>query len=354
MPRIWGARSLAPLYPEESNLPEPVGEAWLTGVDCKVASGPFMGKTLGEAWREMPPEWRGTRFTEPCGFPILVKFIFPNDKLSIQVHPNDTYAAAHEQAAGGRGKTEMWHVVQAEPGAHVLVGTKLGVTKQQVLGSISENRLENFLEKLSVYNGDTFFIPAGTPHTIGAGMTLCEVQEYSDLTYRLYDYGRTDAKGNPRELHVEKALDVMQFGKTTGGKIASLQLFSGSHRREGKRILLSACRYFAVERWEFYKSIGGTAVRTGFSFEIMVALNGNGQLSWWNKSEIDWKERRKYGHMDFQPGQCWFIPACLAATPAAPTHATILCAYVPELSALRSELKVEHHSEAAIAETVFD
>src|SRR5256884_8493044 len=103
-------RSLAPLFPEKTNLPEPIGEAWLTGIDCKIVTGPYAGKTLGEAWREMPPEWRGTRCSDPDYFPILVKFIFPDDKLSIQVHPDDAYAAIHEKAAGGRGKTEMWHV----------------------------------------------------------------------------------------------------------------------------------------------------------------------------------------------------------------------------------------------------
>ena len=185
----------------------------------------------------MPPEWRGTRFTEPGDFPILVKFIFPNDKLSIQVHPDDAYAAAHEKAAGGRGKTEMWYVVSAEHDSYVLAGTKPGVSKQQFLEAISSQTLENLLERHSVYNGDTFFVPAGTPHTIGPGMILCEVQEYSDLTYRVYDYGRIDAKGKPRELHVQKALQV-----------PSLPLYSGSYGIGGKRMLLSACRYFAVER----------------------------------------------------------------------------------------------------------
>ena len=354
VPRIWGARSLAPLYPEKSNLPEPIGEAWLTGVDCKVASGPFAGKTFGEAWQEMPPEWRGTRFAEPGDFPILVKFIFPTDKLSIQVHPDDAYAAAHEKSAGGRGKTEMWHAVQAEPGAHVLVGAKRGVTKQLVFDAISQNTLENLLEEHSVYNGDTFFVPAGTPHTIGPGMILCEVQEYSDLTYRLYDYGRTDAKGNPRELHVEKALEVMHLGKTDGGKVPSLPLYSGGYGMGGKRTLLSACRYFAVERWEFYKNMGGTALRKGSSFDLLIVLNGKGQIGWWNNGETDWNEHRKGGRADFQAGQCWFVPACLAIAPGTAPHAAMLRAYAPDLTALRSELKIEHHSEATIAKTVFD
>lgn len=356
VPRIWGARSLVPLYPEKSNLPEPIGEAWLTGIDCKVASGPFAGKTLEEAWREMPPAWRGVRFTEPGDFPILVKFIFPKDKLSIQVHPDDAYAAAHEQAAGGRGKTEMWHVVQAEPGASVLVGTKAGVTKQLVLDAIEDNILENLLEKQPVYNGDTFFVPAGTPHTIGPGMILCEVQEYSDLTYRLYDYGRTDAKGNSRELHIEKALEVMKFGKIAGGKIPPLSIHtarrSHSKFKVGRNVtLLAACRYFSVERGEFYESI---SIGSGgeFAFDILVVLNGKGKIGWRGTA---WKKGQDgQGSADFQAGQCWFIPAPLGVTPKPVSHATILRAYVPDLAVLRSALKIEGHSKAAIAGTLFE
>src|SRR5450755_1932058 len=145
-PRIWGARSLAPLFPEKSNLAEPLGEAWLTGVDCRVAGetsgGPFSGKTLGEAWRQMPAEWRGQQFTLAGVFPLLVKFIFPTDKLSIQVHPDDAYAAVHEIAAGGRGKTEMWHIVSAESGAQVLLGLKPGVDKQKFLEAVERHTLE--------------------------------------------------------------------------------------------------------------------------------------------------------------------------------------------------------------------
>jgi mannose-6-phosphate isomerase len=347
VPRIWGARSLAPLYPEKTVLSEPIGEAWLTGIDCKVASGPFAGKTLGEAWREMPVDWRGSNFQRPCDFPLLVKFIFPMDKLSIQVHPDDAYAAAHEQAAGGRGKTEMWHVVLAERGAHVLIGTKPGVSKRQVLDAIAGNTLENLLEKHLVYNGDTFFVPAGTPHTIGPGMVLCEVQEYSDLTYRVYDYGRKDAKGRPRDLHVQKALEVMHLGQTTGGKVPSLPLYSGSSGVWGKRTLLSACRYFAVERWEFYKNMGGISLRKGFSFDLLVVLNGKGQMGWSNNTQIAWKERHKWGRGDFQAGQCWFVPACLAVAGAAP-HAAMLRAYVPDLTELKT------YREEDIGRTVFD
>jgi len=338
VPRIWGAHSLAPLYPGKSNLPDPIGEVWLTGVDCKVASGPFSGKTLGEAWREMPPEWRGERFTGQGGFPILVKFIFPKDKLSIQVHPDDTYASKHEQAAGGRGKTEMWYAVNAEPGAHVFVGTKPGVTKQQFLDGIANHTLENLLEKHPVYNGDTFFVPAGIPHTIGPGMILCEVQEYSDLTYRVYDYGRLDATGKPRELHVEKAMEVMRFGKQKVEKVLSLSMWSGDQREGGgKRTLLTACPYFTVERWELYQHFL-TYQPTGLQFNIHVILAGNGQYD---------------RNTKFQAGECWFIPAPLTGIPNATRHTTMLRAYVQDLDVIRKELKIQKCSPVEIASTVF-
>src|SRR5215472_9005860 len=135
-------RSLAPLFPEKTNLPEPIGEVWLTAVDCKISTGPFAGKTLGEAWREMPPEWRGTSLQSEENFPLLLKFIFPSDKLSIQVHPDDRYASLHEAAAGGRGKTEMWHVISAEPGARLLAGLKPGVAREDFRASLANQTLE--------------------------------------------------------------------------------------------------------------------------------------------------------------------------------------------------------------------
>ena len=184
-PRIWGAKSLAPLFPEKTNLAEPLGEAWLTGVDCQISNGPFSGKTLGAAWREMPADWRGTRLTSVQDFPLLVKFIFPTDKLSIQVHPDDAYASVHEKAAGGRGKTEMWHIVSAQPGARLLAGLKSGVTKEKFLEALAAHTLEDVFESHEVHAGETFFIPAGTPHTIGPKMVICEIQEYSDITYRV-------------------------------------------------------------------------------------------------------------------------------------------------------------------------
>src|SRR6266513_2144843 len=176
-----------------SLAPEPLGEAWLTGVDCRIASGPFVGRTLGAAWTEMPVEWRGGQLVANETFPLLVKFIFPTEKLSLQVHPDDAYASVHERAAGGRGKTEMWHAVSTTAGAQLLLGLKPGVDKEKFRQGLASHKLEELFETHAVRTGDTFFVPAGTPHSIGPNMVVCEVQEYSDLTYRVYDFARIDA-----------------------------------------------------------------------------------------------------------------------------------------------------------------
>jgi len=335
-PRIWGSRSLAPIYPDKTNLPEPLGEAWLTGVDCKVASGPLAGQSLGDAWTAMPPDWRGSRLASHKDFPLLVKFMFPRDKLSIQVHPDDAYAAVHEQAAGGRGKTEMWHAISSDPGASLLLGLKEGIGKQQFLEAMRANSLEDVFQSYSVTAGDTFFVRPGTPHTIGPGMILCEVQQYSDLTYRIYDYGRVDARGRPRELHVEKALEVMNFGAPVPGKVAPLHL-------PGERVhktLLAACRYFATERWDFRATVEAE-LRTD-CFELYVILNGTGYFHWPGEP------------LPYQRGQCWLIPAALRKLSLQPEQSTTLIrTYVPDLRRLSLDLRQAAFPETRLAQTVF-
>ena len=335
-PRLWGSRSLAPIYPEKTNLAEPLGEAWLTGVDCKIASGPFAGKKLSDAWAAMPAEWRGTRLASVRDFPILVKFIFPQDKLSIQVHPDDTYAASYEQSAGGKGKTEMWHAVSAEPGASLLLGLKPGTDKQKFLDAMKDGKLEEIFQSHSVSAGDTFFVAAGTPHTIGPRMILCEVQEYSDLTYRLYDYGRVDGHGRPRELHIDKALAVMNFDAPAPVKLAALHL-------PGERVhktLLAACPYFAAERWEFRASVQAQSMPD--RFELFVILDGTGHIHWQGSP------------LAYRRGQCWFIPATLGSFSLHPEQSTsVIRTYVPDLARLRTELRQAAIPETWLAQTIF-
>jgi mannose-6-phosphate isomerase len=311
-PRPWGSRSLAPFFPEKSGLGEPLGEAWMTGGDCRFANGPFAGRELRVAWREMPPEWAGTLSDTGRDFPLLVKFIFPAEKLSVQVHPDDEYAAAHEMAAGGRGKTEMWYAMRARAGAEVLVGLKPNVTRESFARAIADGTAEDCLVRVPVSTGDAIFVPAGTAHTIGPGMVLCEIQEQSDLTYRVFDYNRRDTQGRARELHIEKALDVMRFGKQLGGKLEPVRI-----QEEGaEKAYFVSCPYFETCRWEFEGPVlmGSSAE----CFDLLVFLDGSGAIRWQSEQ------------VNFGPAQAWMIPAGLGAYQIAPLGRTsLLRTFVP-------------------------
>jgi mannose-6-phosphate isomerase len=338
MPRIWGARTLAPIYPEKTNLPVPIGEAWLTGSESKIETGALAGP-LNQAWQKMPPEWRGTDFASqrvPREFPLLVKFLFPTDQLSIQVHPDDAYAQQNE-TPGAVGKTEMWHVVSAEPGATLLLGLTPEVDREKFQSAIKLGGLEKFFEHLPVSPGDTFFVPSGTPHTIGAGMILCEVQQNSDLTYRLYDFHRLDAKGNPRELHIEKGMAVIDFAHRKGGKVTPVPLPSPNG---AKQSLLVACPYFATERWDF--SAPHQANPDPARFELLVILRGRGSI------------QATGGSHSYRQGECWFIPANLgefSMVPESPT--SILCTYLPLISEMRDKLSRIGVPNFAIEQVLF-
>ncbi len=334
-PRIWGQRSLAPWYPDKVNLKEPLGEAWLTAFDSRVSNGPFVSKTLREMWHAMPAEWRGMRHASVAEFPVLIKFIFPSDKLSIQVHPGDAYAAKYEQNAGGRGKTEMWHLVWAKSGAEILFGLNPGVNQQVFLKALSDHTVENLLPHIPVHAGDTYFVPAGTQHAMGAGLVVCEIQEYSDLTYRVYDFGRVDSSGKPRELHIEKALEVTNFGAGRGGKIEPLAL----HSPDAKKYLLAACEFFATERWDCNRT---TPIESDpEEFQIFVILEGTGAF---HDSERAFP---------YRPGEAWFLPATLPTTLLQPDAvSSVLRVTVPDTGALRRQLRNQGFEDQAISRVV--
>jgi len=320
-----------------TELPEPLGEAWLTDVQCHIANGAFRGKTLDDAWMRMPADWQGERCTDMPHFPLLVKFIFPTDKLSIQVHPDDDYAEKHEFTAGGRGKTEMWHAVSAQGEAKLFLGLKPSVTRQKFSAAVGSNELEAFFQEYTVESADTFFVPAGTPHSIGPGMILCEVQEYSDLTYRVYDYERRDAQGKPRPLHIQKALDVIRFDAPQVGKVRPLRW--GSQKMEIS--LLAACRYFATERWRLTERFFARPQTD--SFNLVVVLSGGGELVWAG-------DKARYGR-----GECWFMPASLREYEIVPSAETILIrTFVPDLECLRQNLRGLGVADGRIRDTVFD
>jgi mannose-6-phosphate isomerase len=251
--RIWGTRDLRPWYDfavgTEPGL-SPIGEVWLTGDSCKVSTGSQAGKTLGQVFAEQSRAMLGPDAPESIqgASPLLMKVIFAQEKLSVQVHPDDRLAQKYGQP---RGKTECWYALAAEPGAEVAAGLKPGTTLEQVERGVADGTLEKSLEVLPVAAGDMVYVDAGTVHAIWPGSVLLETQQNCDLTYRLYDYGR------PRELHVAKALEAIRL-ETAAGKIAPVEL--------ADRIVLVDRKYFSVER------IVVNGVRTGAS------MNGTHEL----------------------------------------------------------------------------
>ena len=319
VPRIWGARNLAPLFPDKQSLPEPIGEAWLTGNDCRFADGPFAGEKLGDAWPRMSDEWSDKNVSRDVPFPLLVKFLFPEEKLSVQVHPDDDYARKNEGAAGAVGKTEMWYVIAAREGAEVRVGLRPGVDRECFRRAIADGRAEGCLERVAVHAGDTIFVPAGTVHTIGPGMTICEIQQNSDVTYRVFDFNRSTPEGKGRELHIDKSMDVIRFGAQRGGKVAPVEV---KNSRNSVSILVQ-CAHFAVLRSVFAEP--EHRVKAESLMEILVVLEGRGKI------EIPGAQ----AEMEYMRAQTWLVPAVIRDLRFVPeSRTTMLHAYVPtEISA---------------------
>ena len=226
--RVWGFDDLRPWYNREAH-DAPIGEVWLTGDECLVATGPHTGKKLGALFSESPDALLGPGVPSGAS-PLLVKVIFAREKLSVQVHPDDAMAQKYGQP---RGKTECWYALSAGVGAEVAVGLKDGTTLGQVREEINDGTLESSLNLLPVETGDMIFVDAGTVHAIWPGSILLETQQNCDITYRMFDYGR------PRELHIEKSLEALKF-ETRAGKIKPVEWVD--------RTLLIDVEYFRVER----------------------------------------------------------------------------------------------------------
>lgn len=230
--RIWGVRDLAPWY-DYSVGEEPIGEVWLSGDDCTVDSGPFKGTSLATVFAEHGEALLGAGSAHAVRFPLLMKVLFPQEKLSVQVHPDDALAAQFHGEP--HGKTECWYALEAEPEAKVALGFRTGVTADDVRAAIEQKTLEELLNWIPVSKGDMIFVDAGTVHAIGPGLVLLETQQNSDMTYRLYDYGR------PRELHLEESFRAMRM-ETAAGKVAP--------QAQENSTLLIGSRYFIVDRTE--------------------------------------------------------------------------------------------------------
>ena len=338
--RPWGSRSLKPYFPEKSGLAEPVGEAWMTGHDSRFANGPFSGQALRTAWPQMAAGWRGTSLDPKGDFPLLVKFLFTEDKLSLQVHPDDIHAAQYEMESGGRGKTEMWYALRARSGAEVMVGLRPEVTAEDFRRCLDNGAAEECLIHVPMQTGDAIFVPAGAAHAIGPGLLLCEIQQHSDITYRVYDYNRPGIDGKLRPLHIEKALQVMHFGPQKGGKIEPVRV-----RHKGvTETYLAACPYFATAKWEF--SEAAFQETDPGHFDLLIFIKGHGEIHWHGQ---DSAQRAAY-----RPTEVWLVPACLGRYRLEPSSRTaLLRTYVPpNLKELAAELASCGMAESEISRLI--
>lgn len=299
---LWGGERLKDDYSKDFDF-SPLAETW----ECSthddglsvVASGEAAGRTLKEVLKENP-DFIGTAYKNPDGeLPILIKFIDAAKPLSVQVHPSDEYAA--EKEGGQRGKSEMWYVMEATEDASLFYGFSHKITKETVRKNIESPNFVRYLQKVRVKKNDVFYIPSGTVHAIGAGCLIAEIQESSNLTYRLYDYGRVGKDGKPRELHLEKALDVANLDEAGDVRqpIRVLRFRPGYASEQ-----ICQCKYFKTERillnTESCKNLAAIQQKET-SFQVLLCMGGCGSLSFGRGLEED--------GFNFFKGDCIFIPA---------------------------------------------
>lgn len=292
---LWGGTRLRDEYGKKIDL-TPLAETWECSVHpdgpSHIMNGEFKGWTLAEVLAQHP-EYLGTK-VKKGQLPVLVKFIDAKKDLSVQVHPDDEYARVYEHQ---NGKTEMWYVIDADEGASLIYGFQHKVTPETLQEAVDTGTLDKHLQKVEVHKGDVFYVPAGTVHGIGAGILIAEIQESSNVTYRVYDYNRVDKNGKKRELHFDKAVQVMNMGIAPEAKQKSRLV---KHYPGCSRELLCRCKYFETERIQVTKGFSFSVKEE--SFQILMCLDGYGQVE---TMDADQKPVR------FSKGETMFLPASL-------------------------------------------
>lgn len=270
---IWGGNRLREEYGKVSDA-DKIAESWELSChkdgESVIANGEFKGKTLSEYIEAGGKEVLGGNCRKFEYFPILIKLIDAKDNLSVQVHPNNEYALRVE---GEYGKTEMWYIVDCDPGAELLYGFKENISKEEFERRIKDNTLLEVTNSVPVHKGDVFFIESGTLHAIGKGILIAEIQQNSNTTYRIYDYGRVGADGKPRQLHVDKAVEVTEL---TPPKYPA-KAMGEPEQRDGYTVqLLSRCEYFRVNKVCIEEKCTLEAEKQ--SFNSILVLDGEGEI----------------------------------------------------------------------------
>lgn len=297
MEKIWGGRRLAKVI-GKTLPPGKIGESWeasthRNGVST-IASGSLKDLKLDRAITMHTKEMLGERIVSR-GYdtlPVLVKFIDASDKLSVQVHPDDNYAKINEN---DHGKTEMWYILYAEPNAQLIYGLKEGTTREMLGSAIEHGEAEKYLRYVDISIEDVLFVPAGTVHAILGGVVLLEIQQSSDSTYRLYDWGRLGFNGKPRPLHIKKALDVINYDYNGNVKKAK-----GEKTKYGDVSILAESLYFTVKRYRIKKDFK-IKESPEDRFYIFIITKGSGKMQWANTDSNS-------SYLDYKRGDTFFIP----------------------------------------------
>ena len=291
---VWGGEKIAP-FKGVNTQQKNIGESWeLSGVkgnESVVAEGPLAGRTITSLAEEYKGALLGEKVYAATGteFPLLIKFIDARDDLSIQVHPDDALAA--ERHNGSKGKTEMWYVVQADEKAHLMSGLNKEITPEEYAAKVADNTITDVLHDYDVHDGDVFFLPAGRIHSIGSGCFIAEIQQTSDITYRIYDFGRLGLDGKPRELHTELSKAAIDYTVLPDYKTQ----YQSIKNQENE---LVSCKYFTTSLYELDKEV--TKDMSGLdSFVIAICVEGSGSLT---DSEAN--------AVSLRQGETVLIPAC--------------------------------------------
>ncbi len=309
--RLWGGSRLQAFVPgfDKVQTKEPLGEAWLVYAENKIANGALAGQTLQQVASTYGVELLGTKSMARYGtkVPLLAKFLDPAQWLSIQVHPDDTYALSKEASTGYLGKTEAWYVLAAKEDSQIIWGFKQEVTQEQVREAIANGTLENLLNYVSVKTGDVIYNPAGMVHALGPDVFIFEIQQSSDLTYRLYDFNRKDSSGKLRELHVDKALEVSSLSSSGAANVTPRRL-------SGDATELVRSEFFVAEKWEIRGSL--PMETRDESLELLTVIEGT--LTLQTQKEL----------LEFARAESVVLPASFGAYEVS-GNAVFLRCYVP-------------------------
>jgi mannose-6-phosphate isomerase len=351
-PKIWGREDLSPIFSAAGETDSPaskkaeisrgaskagelIGEVWSTDDTSRFLNGPVAGLTLAEASEKYGPELHG-RAWEGSRFPLLAKFIFTSEWLSVQVHPDDDYARVHDP--GNVGKCEMWYILQADAGAEILLGVKPGITREALKAAFEKGSSKQYLGRHYPKADEAIFVPPGTVHALGPGLVLFEVEQNSDLTYRLDDYGRVGLDGKPRPLHLAKGMDVIREDLPACWRLPRWEF----QEPFGTLRYITACRYFAVE--EIFLRKMATFKSSPQRVEVYSVLKGEGRVE------------NSGGWLGYRTGETWIIPPAAGAYRFVPQGGTrVLKYYVPDLVRdFRRPLAAHNVPPEDVEKVVFD